>query len=354
MMGKRACIFAFTLLILSSCQAEKPEKYVPANPRIREKLATPEPSTYLKPAAFTILSTMNDFMEEGDSIPMPADWMFDLLTVNQKRIVDTLIAGDSLTVPVRIYYPTRESMDGDHPVTLFIHGGGFILGSVDQYHMMVSKLARITGQIVVSVEYRLAPEHPFPAGLMDCYTVLKWLQDEGSEIGADTSAISVMGDSAGGNLATVLTLLCRDRERPQPCCQVLIYPGVNFVESRTPSMIYFAEDPPKSYILTEEFLRKVKVQYLGEDVKLENPYLSPLEATLTPDLAPALIITAECDPLRDDGKQYAQKLRSSGVQVEYLEYSGMIHGFLSFHLLLKDAVDAMKQIRDFLSDKYYI
>ncbi len=348
------CLFGIILLLYTGCQTSYNDKYLPGNPRLRDRLATPEPGTYLKPAAYSILVSMDDFLEKRDSIPTPPDWMMDLLTVNLRKTVDTLIRGDSLTVPVRIYYPDKESMEGNHPVTLYLHGGGFILGSVEQYHMMVSKIARITGQIIVSAEYRLAPDHPFPAAVLDSYTVLKWLQDHGHEIGADTSAISVMGDSAGGNLATVLTLLCRDRGRPQPCCQILIYPGLTFVESPTPSITYFIENASRPYVLTKEFLRKVRNQYAGEDADLRNPYLSPLEALITPGLPPALIITAECDPLRDDGRRYAKKLKEGGVEVEYLEYSGMIHGFMSLHLILKDAVDAMRQIDEFLADKYYI
>jgi acetyl esterase len=157
-----------------------------------------------------------------------------------------------------------------------------------------------------------------------------------------------MGDSAGGNLATVLTLLCRDNHMPQPLCQVLIYPGVTFVDRDFHSRNFFGRCPDMVYVLGESFLRKVKAQYMGEESNDRHPYLSPLEAGLTDDLAPALIITAECDPIRDDGRSYVEKLRAAGVEVTHYEYSGMIHGFMSFYMILGDALQAMKEIRDYL------
>ena len=150
------CILIFTLFF-SNCHADKPDKYVPRSPRKQEKYATPEPGTYLKPVAYSILKKINQVLEEPESYKKPADWMMDLFTTHQKRVVDTLLKLQESDVPVRIYYPTNKSLNGNHPVILFIHGGGFILGSIDEYHMMVSKLAKVTGNIILSVEYRLAP-----------------------------------------------------------------------------------------------------------------------------------------------------------------------------------------------------
>ena len=234
-MKKALHLILIVSIVFGGCQAQRPEKYIPASERKREKYATPEPGTYLRPMAFTVLNEINRIREKSEPYKEPADWIRDMFVAHQKRIVDTVLHHHDLKIPVRIYYPTRKSLQGNHPVTLFLHGGGFILGSVDEYHIMVSKMARITNRIIVSVEYRLAPEYPFPAALNDCFAVLCWLQDQGIEIGTDTSKICVMGDSAGGNLATVLTLRCRDEGRPQPSCQVLIYPGVSFVETPYPS-----------------------------------------------------------------------------------------------------------------------
>jgi acetyl esterase len=351
-MNKALQYLLITLLVFSSCQAEKPAKYVPKSERKREKYATPEPGTYLKPVAHAILNEVNRIIDDPETYREPADWMMRMLSAPQKRILDTLLPGVEDKIPVRIYYPTRQSLKGKHPVTLFFHGGGFVLGSVDEYHVMVSKLARITGQIIISVEYRLAPEHPFPAGLEDCYAVLRWTREYGTLIGADTTRISVMGDSAGGNLATVVTLRCRDEGIPQPASQILIYPGVSFVDTIYPSRNYFIQQSDMRYMLDEHFLRSVKEQYMGGMTNDRHPYLSPLEAELSPELAPALVITAECDPIRDGGRLYARELENAGVEVEHLEYSGMIHGFMSFHMILGDALDAMKEIRDFLEMHY--
>jgi len=339
----------FISLLLGPCDVERGEKYVPRNENKREKYATPEPGTYLKPAAYSLLKKINQILEDPDKHKMPADWMTRMFTTSQKKVLDTLLIYNDHQVEVRIYYPTKESLSGDQPLVLYIHGGGFVTGSVEMYHIMVSKLAKVTGRITVSVDYRLAPEHPFPAAVDDCYAVYRWLLEFGETIGADRSSISVIGDSAGGNLATVITLLCRDNEVPQPLCQVLLYPGVTFLETPFPSRVYFAQSEGMGYVLTESFLRRVKNAYLTEDTDARDPYLSPLEAELSGDLPPALIITAECDPIRDGGREYAEKLSAAGVAVTHVEYSGMIHGFVSFHMILNDALDAMKLIRDYLN-----
>ncbi len=336
------------LVLLGPCEVERGEKYIPGNDQRKERLATPEPGTYLKPAAYSLLKRINQILEDPEHNKMPAEWMERVFTTSQKKVLDTIVSYEDHRVKVRIYYPDRESLRGNHPALLFCHGGGFVAGSVDQYNIMVSKLARVTGRIIVSVDYRLAPEFPFPAAVNDCFTVYLWLQKFGDSIGADRQDISVIGDSAGGNLATVVTLLCRDRNVPSPRCQVLIYPGVTFLETPYPSRVYFAQSEGMGFILSEAFLRRVRNEYMTADTDERNPYLSPLEADLTADLPPALIITAECDPIRDGGRMYAEKLSEAGVPVIHVEYSGMIHGFMSFHMVLNDALDAMKLIRDYL------
>jgi acetyl esterase len=349
---KKSYILILTALLFISCgQTETPQKYIPGSERKREKYATPEPGTYLRPMAYTLLMGINKAFDEPESYKAPAKWIRNIFVIPQKRLVDTILRSMELSIPVRIYYPSKKSLGGNHPVTLFLHGGGFAYGSVEEYHIMVSKLAKITDQIIVSVDYRLAPEHPFPEGLNDCFAALCWLQDHAASIGADSTRICVMGDSAGGNLATVLTLLCRDNERPQPVSQVLIYPGVTFVDTHFPSREYFVGCKERSYVLTEDFLRSVKAMYMAGETNDRNPYISPSEARLTPDLAPALVITAECDPIRDDGCLYAEKLESSGVKVEHIQYSGMIHGFMSFHMIIREATEAMKYIRDYTNRK---
>jgi acetyl esterase len=346
---KKAFISVFLLLLFLSCYTENPEKYVPKTDRKKEKCATAEPGTYLKPAALMVLKRINQAMKDS-TVKEPAPWLQSIFTAPQKKLIDTLLFFNDLEVPVRIYYPTKRSLQGQQPAILFFHGGGFVLGSVEQYHVLVSKLARVTGQIIVSVDYRLAPEHPFPAAVNDCFAVFQWMQQNGSQLGADTARISVAGDSAGGNLATVLTLVCRDKQIPQPYRQVLFYPAVTFVEREYPSVTYFLKDPERRYVLSEGFLRRARSAYKGSKGSDLDPYLSPLEAELSGDLAPALIIAAECDPLRDSEREYAEKLEAAGVRVEYLEYSGMIHAFMSFHMILGEAMDAMKAVREYLGE----
>jgi len=347
-MNRTACSILLIFLFLIGGYAQVPEKYVPKSNRKKEKYATPEPGTYLKPAAYSILKTINHIMEDSSKVKEPAPWMVNIITPRQKKLLDTTFIVSDLHIPARIYYPTKKSLSGNQPVILFFHGGGFVFGSVEQYNLMVSKLARVTGQIVVSVDYSLAPEYPFPAAINDCYAAFQWIRQNGSGLGADTSRITLMGDSAGGNLATVVTLMCRDRHIPQPSCQVLLYPAVTFLDTKYPSMTYFLEEPAQPYILSESFLKSVRIAYEGKEGNDLDPYISPLEARLSSNLAPALIITAECDPLRDSQREYAKELEDAGVQVTYLEYSGMFHGFMSFHMVLGDAVDAMKKVRDYL------
>ena len=342
-------ILLTSLLLCLGCQAGNPGKYVPSTARAREKYATPEPGTYLRPMAYALLKEINRRRLEPEKYKEPGDKVRELFSARQKRQLDTVVSRDGLEVPVRIYYPSRKSLQGECPLMLFIHGGGFIIGSVDEYHIMVSKLARVTNQVIVSVGYRLAPRHPFPAGLNDCFAVLCWLQEHARELGADPERISVMGDSAGGNLATVLTLRCRDEGRHQPFRQVLVYPGVSFPDTTYPSLEYFARSG-QFFLLTETFMQKARDSYIPEGTDPGHPYISPLRATLGPELAPALVITAECDPIRDGGRMYAKRLEESGVEVKHIEYSGMIHGFMSFHMIFSEAIDAMKDIRDYLED----
>jgi acetyl esterase len=337
------------ILVLNSIRAGDPEKYVPRSKWKQEKYATAEPGTYLKPGANFILNRMSRALKDS-TVKEPATWVRDMFTPPIREVKDTVLSFFDLQVPVRVYYPTRRSMDGKHPVCLFYHGGGFVFGSVELYHAMASKLAKVTGQIIVSVEYRLAPEYPFPAAVNDCYAVLQWMQHHGSKLGADTTRITVMGDSAGGNLATVMTLKCYDEQRPQPYRQVLLYPAVTFLDTEYPSMTFFLGDTCRSYVLSEAFLMRVKKDYKGELGSNLDRYISPLETELSQNLAPALIISAECDPLRDSERAYARKLEAAGVSVNYMEYSGMIHAFMSFHMVIGDARDAMKEVRDYLCE----
>lgn len=249
------------------------------------------------------------------------------------KVVDTVIplvaqdneVGSSDPLPARIYYPQGyEEVDGGSPAILFFHGGGFVACDLDTHDGMCRTLCNASGSVVVSVDYRLAPEARFPAAPEDAYRALLWLHQEAGTLGVNSNAISVCGDSAGGNLAAVLCLLARDRKGPTIQKQILIYP-VTSPGCDTESHHKFAE----GYFLGREQMQWFWQHYLGEASNAQTPYVDLLAADLN-NLPDAVIVTAEYDPLRDEGAQYAEKLKAAGNTVEYQCVLGQIHGFCSF------------------------
>jgi acetyl esterase/lipase len=225
-------------------------------------------------------------------------------------------------VTVRVYAPTERTSDAV-PAVLYIHGGGFFLGSIDTEHGGSARMAQELGVVVVSVEYRLAPEDPFPAGLEDCYAALVWLHEQAEALGVDTTRVAINGGSAGGGLAAGLALLARDRGGPAICFQYL---GIPELDDRldTPSMQQFHDTP----MWSRPSAVKSWEWYLGDaygraDV---SPYAAPARATDVAGLPPAYISTMEFDPLRDEGIMYALKLMAAGVQVELHSFPGTFHG----------------------------
>jgi acetyl esterase len=316
--------------------------------RKNDKYATPEPGTYLDPNAYRILMALDRVKGKDMDSDIPLR-LINLVEPHMYKVIDTIVCYVEYDVPVRLYYPNRQTYEAPSPVILYVHGGGFIKGSVEAYDMAVKKLARKTNSIIVSVDYRLAPEHPFPAALNDSYAVLEWLYEHKKEIGGSEGRICVMGDSAGGNLATVLALKCRDEGKDYIACQVLYYPTTTFVETEYPSRLYFLRDSARSYLLSEDFVRRAKEDYLGGFGNEKHPYLSPLEANLDGELPPALIMTAECDPLRDEGRHYAELLHDMGHEVIYLEFEGMIHGFFNFYMFFEESRESMDLVKSFIS-----
>ena len=225
-------------------------------------------------------------------------------------------------VTVRVYAP-RSPSSAAVPAILYIHGGGFFVGSIDTEHMGSAALARELGVVAVSVEYRLAPEHPFPAGIEDCYAALVWLHDHADELGVDTARIAVNGGSAGGGLAAGLALLTRDRGGPALCFQYL---GIPELDDRleTASMRRFTDTP----MWSRPAAQKSWEWYLGDAHGRDDvsPYAAPARATDLAGLPPAYVSTMEFDPLRDEGIIYALRLLEAGVQVELHSYPGTFHG----------------------------
>jgi acetyl esterase len=240
------------------------------------------------------------------------------------RVDDRAIPGPAGEIPLRIYTPQGSA---PFPVLVFFHGGGFALCSVQSHDELCRALANAATCMVVSVDYRLAPEHKFPAALDDCYAATTWVADNAAAIGGDPGRIAVGGDSAGGNLATVVALMARDRGAPSLVYQVLMYPLTGYAFDAASY-----RDNASGYFLTTDDVRWCMDLYLRSDADADNAYASPLRANDLGGLPPALVITAEFDPLRDEGEAYATRLREAGVPVVCTRYDGMIHGFLSMPL----------------------
>jgi acetyl esterase len=220
-------------------------------------------------------------------------------------------------------------------VLMYFHGGGWVLGDLQSHDNVCRALANGAGCLVVSVDYRLAPEHKFPAAPEDCYAATKWVADNSESIGADRSRIAVGGDSAGGNLAAAVSMMARDRGGPPVRFQLLIYP-VTDCSLDTPSQKEFAAD---GYVLSRGDMEWFWNHYLESQNERNNPYACPLRATNLTNLPPALIITASHDPLRDEGERFSQKLMAAGSKVTCTRYDGVTHGFISF----ADALDQGKK-----------
>ena len=254
-----------------------------------------------------------------------------------EKILDLTIPGPAGKIPIRIYIP---SQDKPLPVVLFYHGGGWVQGSLESHDNLTRYLAKASHAVVVSVDYRLAPENPFPAGLNDAYAALEWVAHNANSFGADPSKIAVMGDSAGGNIAAVIALMARDKNGPGIKHQVLIYPATDQSNLDTDSYTHFA----KGFMLTKNNIEWFRGLYLPDKKDWTNPHASPLLAEDHANLPPATIITAQMDPLKDDGKQYADKLTKAGVLTHYHCYQGMIHGFINADKLLSQAHAALDEI----------
>jgi acetyl esterase/lipase len=247
---------------------------------------------------------------------------------------DRSIPGPGGDIPVRVYAPRGAASAGARPLVVYFHGGGFVLGELRMGDWLCSQVARNVGAIVVSVDYRLAPRHRFPAAVDDCYAALLWAAENAGSLGAG-GPLAVMGESAGGNLSAVVSLLARDRGGPAISHQVLIYPAVDMTKE--------APATATTPFLTAPEMRAYRQHYLA-DADPSDTRLSPMLAEDHSKLPPALILVGEHDPLRDDGVRYAAALRAAGVPVRLTEYVGMPHGFLNFPGLCRLASQALAEI----------
>jgi acetyl esterase len=257
------------------------------------------------------------------------------------RVESRAIPGPEGEIPLRVYTPEGE---GPFPILLFIHGGGWVICSLDTHDTLCRALCMGAGCLVVSVDYRLAPEHKYPAAVHDVYAALEWVAAHGGELGGDPARIAVGGDSAGGNLSAALALLARDRGGPALVYQLLLYPVANAYAMDTLSYRDYAE----GYMLLKSDMLWYRNHYLAQREDGLEPYASPL---LCPDLGglpPAHVITAEYDVLRDEGEAYARRLREAGNAVTCTRYNGLIHGFMSMDGLLDKAGAAIAEAAEVL------
>ncbi|HNR88942.1 MAG TPA: alpha/beta hydrolase [Spirochaetota bacterium] len=247
---------------------------------------------------------------------------------------DITIAGRRGAVPLRLYRIDAADPARPQPVLLFFHGGAYNIGSIDTHDYICRYLARHAGAVVISVGYRLAPEHPYPAALEDCYAALQWAYERAWTFNGDRTRIAIAGDSAGGGLAAKIAFMARDRKGPSLCCQLLIYPVVT-PEDATASREQFAT----RYGLNRDFIDFSRRLFVTDSALLSEMRL------LTRDdlrgLPYTMVITAECDPLRDEGEIFADRLSRAGVPAERARFRGMIHGFISMGLIYREAYAAL-------------
>lgn len=265
---------------------------------------------------------------------IPAPWEmsleeFRLRTLPNQAFIGTpepiftiehrVIAGPTSYLPIRIYRPNNKP---NLPCLVYFHGGGWVIGNMDGFEPTVRSLSNKAECVVIQVQYQKAPEHPFPTPFNDCYATLEWVVNNATDLNIDPTKIGVGGDSAGGNLAAAVAMKCRDTNLTKLAFQMLVYPCTGF-DGNLPSAISNAE----GYGLTSKVMRWYENQYAQKPEDFKNPYAFPAVSNNFKDLAPAIIVTAEYDPLADDGEEYAKKLQGAGCHVIFKEYEGAIHGF---------------------------
>ena len=257
------------------------------------------------------------------------------------RVEDFSIPGPDGDVPVRLY---AMEHGGVRPALIYFHGGGWVFGNLDTHDSVCRDLAAESGAVVISVDYRLSPEVKFPAAVNDSYAATLWIAANAERLGIDARRISVGGDSAGGNLATVIAMRCRDAGGPALARQLLIYPATDLSSFDTASYRELAE----GYFLTRAAMQWFTGHYLASGDQSRLPEASPLHAPNLSGLPPAFVITAEFDPLRDEGEAYAARLQQAGVPVTVKRYPGMVHGFVSMRGVVSGGRQAIQEAAKFV------
>jgi acetyl esterase len=256
------------------------------------------------------------------------------------RVEERNMPGPAGPLRLRLYWPTAASSSGQVPAIVYYHGGGHVIGSLDTHDFVARNLCAGAEALVASVDYRMGPEHKFPAAVDDSFAALQWVHANATELGADPGRLGVHGDSAGANLAAVVALMARDAGGPPLRLQSLVYPVADYTMT-TPSYDKFATG---CGILTREAMAWFQQHYLRSPADAEDWRASPIRAPSLARVAPAIVVTAECDVLHDEGQSYAEALRRAGVVVEYREYAGMIHAFFSMVPAVDDAMSAQRAV----------
>jgi acetyl esterase len=259
-------------------------------------------------------------------------------------IQNTFFENEGHKIDLRIYKPTIQRK---LPIIMFFHGGGFVLNDLETHDLLCRRLAKVTNCIVVAVNYRLAPEFQFPTAHFDGYEATKWAIENAKSFGGNPNLVAVCGDSAGGNIATGVCILAKEKQSFEISYQILLYPCTDGLLSKK-SIETLAE----GHLLTKELMQWFLEQYHNTDYARNHYLLSPLYAKNLENLPPALIITAEYDPLKDEGKEYAEKLANAGVKVIFQEYKGMIHLFAQMPKLLRASRQLFKQIGEIIRTEF--
>ncbi|MDW3652816.1 MAG: alpha/beta hydrolase [Bacteroidia bacterium] len=268
--------------------------------------------------------------------------IIDYAPIDLAEIRDEQISvRDGEEISVRVYRPSNQQ---NLPLIVFYHGGGFVLRSIESHDLVCRRISRDNQAVVVSVGYRLAPEHKFPIPHQDCYDATLWAVKHAEQLGANPDELIVMGDSAGGNLATIVSILARDLGGPSIKKQVLIYPSAD-ARLNHPSIDTYG----RGYFLTRPLMQWFVDHYKSKEEDILNPLMSPLLTEDLSNLPPTFLCTAALDPLKDEGAAYAKRLQEAGNQLEFKEYPNVIHGFFNMPKVSKESLEAHRDVQNFLA-----
>lgn len=247
-------------------------------------------------------------------------------------------------IPVRVFMPREE---GEYPLMIFFHGGGFVTGNIDSYSRVCTRMANMTKHIILSVDYRLAPEHPFPAGLEDCYAVVKEVIHDYGSFNRKLNPVTLIGDSAGANLVAAVSLLAKERGEFEVDRQILLYPAT-YSDHSDASPYPSVKENGQDYLLTQKRMMDYIDLYVKDKKDLKNPYVAPILAEDLTNQPETLIITAEYDLLRDEGEDYGRRLKEAGNKVEVHRLADSIHGFIALMPIFPEVRTCYKIINTFL------